>query len=33
MSKPTGEGSCVQSTGRKCRKETIAAICGIHGGN
>ena len=32
-SKPTGEGSCVESTGRKCRKETIVAVCGIHGGN
>ncbi|CAB3999645.1 Hypothetical predicted protein, partial [Paramuricea clavata] len=32
-SKPTGEGSCVESTGRKRRKETIVAVCGIHGGN
>jgi hypothetical protein len=32
-SKPTGEGSCVESTGRKHRRETMAVVSGIHGGS
>ena len=32
-SKPTGEGSCVESTGRKRRRETMAVVCSIHGGS
>ena len=32
-SKPTGEGSCVESTGRKRRRETMAVVSGIHGGS
>jgi hypothetical protein len=32
-SKPTGEGSCVESTGRRRRRDTMAGVSGIHGGS
>ena len=32
-SKPTGEESCAESTGRLRRNETLSAVSGIHGGS